>query len=320
MTELFHIFRSNIKITMQIFPLRLLPAHPKFDFVNFKTISYGLSILMLLISVAWIGIYKFNFGIDFIGGISMEVRTDQEPDLTAMREVLGNLDIGEVVLQNFGTSHDLSIRVGVSSEEDLMQNIALIKQTLQDKFSYNFDYRKVDFVGPQVGNQMIRSGTMAMILSFLGIMLYIWIRFEWHFGMGVLVALCHDVIISLGFMSITSYDFNLSTIAAILTVIGYSVNDSVVIYDRIRENLRKYSKKEMNEIINLSINETLSRTTITALTTLLANLALILLGGEAIRSFSVLVFFGIFVGTYSSIFISAPLLTLFNFKNFKKVD
>ena len=320
MTELFHIFRSNIKITMQIFPLRLLPAHPKFDFVNFKTISYGLSILMLLISVAWIGIYKFNFGIDFIGGISIEVRTDQEPDLTAMREVLGNLDIGEVVLQNFGTSHDLSIRVGVSSEEDLMQNIALIKQTLQDKFSYNFDYRKVDFVGPQVGNQMIRSGTMAMILSFLGIMLYIWIRFEWHFGMGVLVALCHDVIISLGFMSITSYDFNLSTIAAILTVIGYSVNDSVVIYDRIRENLRKYSRKEMNEIINLSINETLSRTTITALTTLLANLALILLGGEAIRSFSVLVFFGIFVGTYSSIFISAPLLTLFNFKNFKKVD
>jgi preprotein translocase subunit SecF len=320
MTELFHIFRSNIKITMQIFPLRLLPAHPKFDFVNFKTISYGLSILMLLISVAWIGIYKFNFGIDFIGGISIEVRTDKEPDLTAMREVLGNLDIGEVVLQNFGTSHDLSIRVGVSSEEDLMQNIALIKQTLQDKFSYNFDYRKVDFVGPQVGNQMIRSGTMAMILSFLGIMLYIWIRFEWHFGMGVLVALCHDVIISLGFMSITSYDFNLSTIAAILTVIGYSVNDSVVIYDRIRENLRKYSRKEMNEIINLSINETLSRTTITALTTLLANLALILLGGEAIRSFSVLVFFGIFVGTYSSIFISAPLLTLFNFKNFKKVD
>jgi preprotein translocase subunit SecF len=303
---------------MQIFPLRLLPAHPNFDFVKFKNISYGLSILMLLVSMAWIGIYKFNFGIDFIGGISIEVRTDQEPDLTAMREVLGDLDIGEVVLQNFGTSHDLSIRVGVSSEENLMQNIALIKQTLQDKFPYEFDYRKVDFVGPQVGDQMIKSGTMAMILAFLGIMLYIWVRFEWHFGMGVLVALCHDVIISLGFMSITSYDFNLSTIAAILTVIGYSVNDSVVIYDRIRENLRKYSRKGVNEIINLSINETLSRTTITALTTLLANLALILLGGEAIRSFSVLVFFGIFVGTYSSIFISAPLLTLFNFKNFKE--
>lgn len=277
-----------------------------------------MSIILLLVSVAWISINQFNFGIDFIGGISMEVRANEEPDLTEMREVLGDLDIGEVVLQNFGTSKDLSIRVGVSSEENLMENIALIKQTLQDNFSYEFDYRKVDFVGPQVGDQMIRSGAMAMILSFIAIMLYIWIRFEWHFGVGVLLALCHDVILSLGFMSITDYDFNLSTIAAILTIIGYSVNDSVVIYDRIRENLRKYSRKGVGDIINLSINETLSRTTITALTTLLANLALILLGGEAIRSFSVLVFFGIFIGTYSSIFISAPILTLFNFKNFKE--
>lgn len=277
-----------------------------------------MSIILLLVSVAWISINQFNFGIDFIGGISMEVRANEEPDLTEMREVLGDLDIGEVVLQNFGTSKDLSIRVGVSSEENLMENIALIKQTLQDNFSYEFDYRKVDFVGPQVGDQMIRSGAMAMILSFIAIMLYIWIRFEWHFGVGVLLALCHDVILSLGFMSITDYDFNLSTIAAILTIIGYSVNDSVVIYDRIRENLRKYSRKGVGDIINLSINETLSRTTITALTTLLANLALILLGGEAIRSFSVLVFFGIFIGAYSSIFISAPILTLFNFKNFKE--
>lgn len=303
---------------MQIFPLRLFPAHPKFDFIKFKKFSYGLSTLMLLISIIWVSINQFNYGIDFIGGISIEVRTNEEPDLTEMREVLGALNIGEVVLQSFGSSRDLSIRVGVSSEENLMQNITLIKQTLQDKFSYEFDYRKVDFVGPQVGQQMIQSGTIAMILSFLGIMLYIWVRFEWHFGMGVLLALCHDVIIALGFMSITGYDFNLSTIAAILTVIGYSVNDSVVIYDRIRENLRKYSRKGVNEIINLSINETLSRTTITALTTLLANLALILLGGEAIRSFSVLVFVGIFIGTYSSIFISAPLLTLFNFKSFKE--
>lgn len=303
---------------MQIFPLRLFPARPKFDFMQMKRVSYGLSIILLFISVAWISIHQFNFGIDFIGGISIEVRASEEPDLAEMREVLGDLDIGEVVLQNFGTSKDLSIRVGVSSEENLMENIALIKKTLQDNFSYEFDYRKVDFVGPQVGNQMIRSGAMAMILSFIAIMLYIWIRFEWHFGIGVLLALCHDVILSLGFMSITDYDFNLSTIAAILTIIGYSVNDSVVIYDRIRENLRKYSRKGAGDIINLSINETLSRTTITALTTLLANLALILLGGEAIRSFSVLVFFGIFIGTYSSIFISAPILTLFNFKNFKE--
>jgi len=303
---------------MRIFPLRIFPTKPSFDFVGLKKVSYTLSLLLLLISVVWISINQFNFGIDFIGGISIEVRTDQEPDLNKMREVLGDMDIGEVVLQNFGTSKDLSIRVGVSSEENLMANIALIKETLKNNFSYQFDYRKVDFVGPQVGEQMIRSGLMAMILAFAAIMLYIWIRFEWHFGLGVLLALLHDVILSFGFMSITGYDFNLSTIAAILTVIGYSVNDSVVIYDRIRENLRKYSRRGVNDLINLSINETLSRTTITGLTTLLANFALIVLGGEAIRSFSILVFVGIFIGTYSSIFISAPILTLFNFKNFKE--
>ena len=303
---------------MQLFPLRLLPAKPEFDFMKISKVNYGLSIVFLLISLAWISINNFNFGIDFIGGISIEVRTNEAADLTSMREVLGELDIGEVVLQNFGSEHDLSIRVGVSSEEDLMENISLIKKTLSEKFSYEFDYRKVDFVGPQVGGQMIRSGLMAMVLAFLAIMLYIWARFEWQFGLGVLLALIHDVILSLGFMSITRYDFNLSTVAAILTIIGYSVNDSVVIYDRIRENLRKYSNKTIQEIINLSINETLSRTTITVFTTLLANLALIGLGGEAIRSFSVIVFVGIIIGTYSSIFISAPILSLFNFKNFKE--
>jgi preprotein translocase subunit SecF len=303
---------------MQLFPLRLIPSKPNFDFMKIKIISYGLSIVLSVISLTWIGINKFNFGIDFIGGISMEVRTDQDPDLAKMRKILGEIGIGEVILQNFGTARDLSIRVGVDDEKKLVENIALIKKSLSDNFPYKFEYRKVDFVGPQVGQQMIRSGVTAMVLAFIGIMFYIWVRFEWHFGLGVLIALIHDVVLSLGFMSITNYDFNLSTIAAILTVIGYSVNDSVVIYDRIRENLRKYSKKSINEIINLSINETLSRTTITALTTLLANFALIMLGGEAIQSFSVLVFFGIFIGTYSSIFISAPILTLFNFKKFRE--
>jgi len=303
---------------MQLFPLRFIPESPKINFLAMNKITYGLSIFLIVFSISWISVFKFNFGIDFVGGISMEVRASEEPDLPKMREVLGNLGIGEVVLQNFGTSHDLSIRVGVSSEENLMQNISLIKKSLEENFSYKFDYRKVDFVGPQVGQQMIMSGVMAMVLSFIAIMLYIWVRFEWQFGIGVLIALIHDVIISLGFMSVTKYDFNLSTIAAILTIIGYSVNDSVVIYDRIRDNLRKFSKKGIEEIINTSINETLSRTTITVLTTLLANLALILLGGEAIKSFSILVFFGIFVGTCSSIFISAPILTLFNLKNIKE--
>lgn len=299
---------------MQVFPLRILPSRPSFDFINIRKMSYFFSLFLVFASFFLISTKSFNFGIDFAGGISMEVRTDQKPDLAKMREVLGDLDIGEVVLQSFGTENDLSIRVGISSESDPAESIELIKSTLKENFSYQFDYRKADFVGPQVGDQMIRSGAIAMILAFAAIMLYVWVRFEWYFGVGVLIALIHDVILGLGFMSITQYDFNLSTVAAILTVIGYSVNDSVVIYDRIRENLRKYSRKDVNEIINLSINETLSRTTITALTTLLANLALIILGGEAIRSFSVLVFVGIFVGTYSSIFISAPILTLFRFQ------
>lgn len=303
---------------MQLYPLRLLPENTNFDFMNFKKISYTLSIILSVLSILSIVVYKFNFGIDFAGGISIEVRTNEIPDLPKMREVLGDLNIGEVVLQNFGSIYDLSIRVGSSSEDNLMKNIDLIKTTLTKNFSYEFDYRKVDFVGPQVGGQLIKSGTMAMIFSFLAIMTYVWIRFEWYFGLGVLAALIHDVILALGFMSITRFDFNLSTIAAILTIIGYSVNDSVVIYDRIRENLRKFSKKPLQDLINLSINETLSRTTLTVLTTLLANLALVIFGGEALRSFSVLVFFGILAGTYSSIFISAPILTLFTMNRLKK--
>lgn len=305
---------------MQLFPLKIFPKNSNIDFMRMRKINYIISLILFIGSIGLILVNKFNFGIDFAGGISIEARIDQVPDLEKMRSKLNELGIGEIIIQNFGSEHDLSIRAGVGKEEDLMRNIELIKTTLKQNFPYKIDYRKVDFVGPQVGLQMVNSGIMAMILAFLAIMFYIWIRFEWQFALGVLAALVHDSILSLGFMSITRLDFNLSTIAAILTIIGYSVNDTVVIYDRIRENLRKYNKKSVYEIINSSVNETLSRTTITVFTTLLANLALILYGGEAIKTFSVLVFFGIFVGTYSSIFISAPIITLFNFKGFKESD
>ncbi|OZG32005.1 protein translocase subunit SecF [Rickettsia endosymbiont of Culicoides newsteadi] len=302
---------------MKLYPLRLLPEQVNFDFIRFKKVSYTMSIILSLVSIIWIGIYKFNFGIDFSGGIVIEVRLDQSPDLTKMREVLNNLKIGEVVLQNFGNQNDLSIRVGSNSEDTLMHNIELIKLTLSNQFPYKFEYRKVDFVGPQVGAHLIKSGITALILSFLAIMAYTWARFEWYFGLGILIALLHDAILSLGFMSVMRLDFNLTSIAAILTIIGYSVNDSVVIYDRIRENLRKSYQKTMPQIINQSINETLSRTILTVVTTLLANLALVIFGGEAIHSFSLLVFFGIIVGTYSSIFISAPILMLFVANKFR---
>lgn len=296
---------------MQLFPLRLFNKKTNFDFMNFKKFSYTVSIILSVLTIVSITVYKFNFGIDFAGGISIEARVNEVPDLPKMREVLNKMDIGEIVLQNFGSEHDLSIRVGNKGNSNLEQNVELIKSALQKNFPYEFEYRKVDYVGPQVGSQLIKSGILALFFSFLGIMIYMWIRFEWYFALGVVIALVHDAILTLGFMSFTQLDFNLSTIAAILTIIGYSVNDSVVIYDRIRENIRKFVQKPMDQIINLSVNETLSRTTLTVLTTLLANLALVIFGGEAIHSFSLLVFFGIIAGTYSSIFISAPILTLF---------
>jgi preprotein translocase subunit SecF len=295
-----------------------MPNKTNFDFMRLKNINYAISIALSVISIVWLCIAGLNFGIDFVGGISIEARTSVAPDLPKMREALGKLHIGEVMLQTFGNENDISIKVGGSGNEaDLMKNIELIKTTLKEHFTYEIDYRKVDFVGPQVGRQLIESGAMALTLSFLAIMIYIWIRFEWQFGVGVLIALIHDSIMSIGFMSITQLDFSLSSIAAMLTIIGYSVNDSVVIYDRIRENLRKYRQKTTAEIINLSVNETLSRTTLTVLTVLLSNLALIIFGGEALRSFSVMVFFGIAAGTYSSIFISAPILTLFKIEKFR---
>jgi preprotein translocase subunit SecF len=303
---------------MKLYPLRLVPENISIDFMKMRKINYIISVALSIISIIWVCIFGFNFGIDFAGGISIEARINQEPDIGHIREVLTKLDVGEVMINTFGNENDISIRIGNFHEEkDLTQKVAKVKDALKNNFKYEIDYRDVSFVGPQVGKELIKSGTYAMILSFAAIMIYVWIRFEWQFGLGVLIALVHDGILSLGFMSFTQIDFNLSTIAALLTIIAFSVNDSVVIYDRIRENLRKYVSRPMCSIINTSINETLSRTTLTVLTILLTNASLIIFGGEAIRSFSVLVFFGIMFGTYSSIFISAPILTLFKFEKEK---
>ncbi len=296
---------------MRIYPLKLIPDNTNFAFMKLRNFSYSLSIALSILSIIWVISYKFNFGIDFAGGIAIEVRTDKKLDLAETRQILGKLDLGEVMLQNFGSDLDLSIRIGASKENDSAKTVEKVKETLKKRFkNYNFDYRKIDFVGPQVGRSLIESGIIATVLSFLAIMTYVWFRFEWFFGVGVFIALLHDLILAIGFMSVTRLDFNLSTIAAILTILGYSVNDSVVIYDRIRENTRKYKSKNLSELIDLSVNETLSRTILTVVTTLLATLSLVLFGGEALRSFSLLVFFGIIAGTYSSIFVSAPILTL----------
>ncbi len=301
---------------MQLFPLKLIPDNTNINFVKFRKINYFIALILVFISLMRILFFQFNYGIDFAGGISLEVRTKNTPEVARMRTLLAEEKIGEVILQNFGSENNVSIKVAAQENLDFDKIIEIIKNKLDQTFPGEIEYRQIDFVGPQIGAQIVWSGLQAIILAFLAIMLYVWFRFEWQFGIGVIISLIHDTIICLGFTSYFALDFNLSTIAAILTVIGYSVNDSVVIYDRIRENFRKYTKKSTAEIINVSINETLSRTTLTVLTTLLANLALIIFGGEALRSFSLVVFVGIIVGTYSSIFVSAPILTLFNLKKF----
>lgn len=291
---------------MQLYPLNLWPNKSQFHFVKYKKVIYFFSTVSTLVSIILLFTMKLNFGIDFVGGTNIEISSIKPIDNIALSKRLKSLDIGEVTIQNFSNS-EAAIKISTIGNTQQIQDIIQEVVTAPE-------YKKIEVVGPQVGKYMINSGIKAVVLCFAAIMAYIWFRFEWQFSLGIIIALAHDLILSLGFMSLTRLDFNLSSIAAILTFIGYSVNDSIVIYDRIRDNLRKYRNQSLSDIIDSSINTTLSRTTLTVLTTLIANLILIILGTEAIRSFSILVFFGILAGTYSSIFVSALILTSLNLK------
>lgn len=287
------------------------------DFMRLRWLAFILSLSLSIASCVLPFTKGLNFGIDFVGGIVVEIRTDQNVNIGKMRAALGKLQLGEVALQNFGGPNDLMIRVQEQDGGANAQSAAVdvIKKGLKDAFpDVGIEYRKVDYVGAQVGGELIHAGIMAMLGAFAAIMAYIWIRFEWQYGVGAIMALLHDATMTIGFYSISGLEFNLTSVAAILTIVGYSINDSVVIYDRIRENLRKYKKMTLLELINVSLNETLSRTLNTVGTTLLATLALVLWGGEVIQSFSLAMFFGVIVGTYSSIFISAPLLVYMNLR------
>lgn len=291
-------------------PFRLIPANTSINFLGKKWIAFVLSIGLILATAAILLLQGLNFGIDFTGGIVIEIRTSEPVDLATIRTVLANASLGEVALQKFGTENDIMIRLGQQSGDTnaRMQAVAEVKTLLSNNLPTEIDYRKVDFVGPQVGRELIQAGALSLGLAFAAIMLYIWFRFEWQFGIGAIAALLHDVVLTLGLFSFLKLEFNLTSIAAILTIIGYSINDSVVIYDRIRENLRKYKKKPLEEVLNQSINDTLSRTILTAGTTIAALGALVILGGHVIYGFSLAVLFGVIIGTYSSIYIAAPLL------------
>ncbi|MGB1547225.1 MAG: protein translocase subunit SecF [Alphaproteobacteria bacterium] len=289
---------------------RLLPDTPNFKFMRWRLIYFVISGMLMLASLGYCAVLGLNYGIDFEGGVLVEVRTQGPADLGAMRAKLGNLGLGEVTLQEFGEPTDVLIRVQKQPGGEAAQQKAV--EVLREALGKEVEYRRVEFVGPQVGDELIMAGITAVVLSMIAIMIYIWFRFEWQFGVCGVLALVHDVVATIGVFSILQFEFNLSTVAAILTIAGYSINDTVVIYDRIRENLRKYKRMDLEELFDRSLNETLSRTIRTSFTTLLAVLALYFFGGEAIAGFSFAIIFGILVGTYSTICVATPLVLYMN--------
>ena len=265
-----------------------------------------LSISLVIISLLFLTFKGLNFGIDFKGGTLIELRaTDSKINVSSLRDNLNQMNLGDVSVKNFGNQTDFLIKF----ENNKMKNvIEEIRTKLEQSFGNNFDFRRVENVGPKVSAELLRSGVIAISVALALMLIYIWIRFEWQFSLGAIIALFHDVIVTLGLFSVLGLEINLSIIAAVLTIVGYSMNDTVVIFDRVRENLRKYSDIKIFELTNISINETLSRTLITSITTLLALLSIFFFGGEILKGFSLAMIFGVIFGTYSSIYIANTVL------------
>jgi preprotein translocase SecF subunit len=293
-----------------MFKIRLVPEKTTIPFLNWRRGAYTLSALSVVASIVLFFVHGLNYGIDFRGGILIEVGTPEPADLGRIRSTLGGLGLGDVAIQEFGAPTDVLVRIERQPGDASAQQIAVqrVKEALDQNIGAGISYRRVEFVGPKVSAELIQAGTLAVVLSVVAMLIYIWFRFEWQFSVGAVIALIHDVALTIGLFSLIGLEFNLSIIAAILTIVGYSMNDTVVVYDRVRENLRKYRRMDLAELLNLSLNDTLSRTTVTSLTTLLALLSLFFFGGEVIRGFTAAMIWGVLVGTYSSIFIAAPLL------------
>ena len=281
-----------------------------------------LSLFIFIISVLFILFKGLNYGIDFKGGTLIELRSDNKNiNISEIRSSLNSMNLGDVNVKEFGKGGDFLIKVEQKTESN-NQLIPEIKKTLINNLNAEINFRRVENVGPKVSSELLQSGIIAISLSLIAMLFYIWIRFEWQFSIGSIIALFHDVIITIGIFSILSLEINLSIIAAVLTIVGYSMNDTVVIYDRIRENLNKYNRLNISEIADLSINETLSRTIITSVTTLLALTSIFVLGGEILKGFSFAMILGVLIGTYSSIFVASPVLKFFkvNYKTLEKKE
>jgi preprotein translocase subunit SecF len=288
--------------------LRIVPDNTKFDFMRFRRISFPISALLSILAISLYFFHGLNFGIDFIGGTLIEVQTKAGPaDLGKMRSTIGGLQLGDFQLQQFGAPDDVLIRISEQPGGDAAQQAAV--QKVRDALGDEVDYRRVEVVGPSVSTELLAYGTIGLVLAILAILIYLWFRFVWQFALGAMIANVHDLVLTVGFMSLTHIDFDLTSIAALLTILGYSLNDTVVIYDRIREMLRRYKRLSMPDLLNASVNATLSRSIVTHVTVAMSLLALLLFGGQAIHSFTATMMFGVvLVGTYTSVFIASPIL------------
>ena len=277
------------------------------NFNKFYKLFNLISLCLIIISIILLTFKGLNFGVDFKGGTLIELRTnDKAINVTSLRQSFSNMNLGDFNVKKFGNENDFLIKI---ENKDTSSNaIEIIKKNLTTSVGDSFSFRRVENVGPKVSAELLKSGVIAIVLSLAAMLFYIWIRFEWQFSLGAILALFHDVIITLGLFSLFNLEINLSIVAAVLTIVGYSMNDTVVIYDRVRENLRKFSDIKIFELTNISINETLSRTIITSVTTLLALVSIYLFGGEILKGFSLAMIMGVVFGTYSSIYIANPIL------------
>ena len=288
---------------------KIIPVDSEYKFLNYRKNFYVLSIIAMILSLSLLLFKGLNLGIDFKGGTLIEVST-QNTSIGELRNILSP-NFNEVSLQEFGNEQTIIIRLQNENNQESIETVNKVKQLIDSKVT---EFRRSEFVGPTVSSELLWKGFQAVSFALIAILIYIWLRFEWQFGFGAVVALTHDVLFTLGVLSILNIEFSLSTIAAVLTIAGYSINDTVVIFDRVRENLRKYKKIELMDVFNMSINNTLSRTIMTSITTLLALISLFLFGGEVIKPFALTMIIGVLVGTYSSIFIAVPTLLVFKFR------
>jgi preprotein translocase subunit SecF len=293
--------------------LRIVPDNTTFAFMRFRRITFPISAVLSVLSVVLFLLVGMNVGIDFKGGTLIELRAKQgNADLADLRARTGTMGFGDVELQEFGAPNEVLVRIPLQDGGEAAQQAVVAK--MRATFEAQYEFRRVESVGPRVAAELVQNGTLGVLVAIVGIWLYLWFRFEWQFAIGAVIATLHDIVLTIGFFAFMQLSFDMTSIAAILTIIGYSLNDTVVVYDRIRELLRKYKKLPLNELLDLSINSTLTRTVITSITTILALIALSIFGGAAIESFAYAMLFGVLVGTYSSIFVAAPILIYLGLK------